>query len=231
MNRGGLRSALAYPVCAVAACLAALALGACSSNGGSGGTPDSGTPLDSASPSDSGGMALDGGTPEPDSSMGDGGAEVDSGDGGALIDREAPLDAPEESNCDAGTLPDLTQGEWLICNAVATNGVVWTGTLSITSETPTCTGASLGGGFSWIGSNGVTGTTVAQGSYVAATQQITLSESQATGGVVSATDYMTYDPATDQLVNGSWTCSCPTATWSTATRVATDGGATCSGDM
>jgi hypothetical protein len=69
------------------------------------------------------------------------------------------------------------------------------------------------------------GTTVATGSYVAASHLITLTESQPTGSVISGTDVMTYDPGTDRLVNGSWT---PVdGMWSAATRVAQDAGPSC----
>ena len=85
------------------------------------------------------------------------------------------------------------------------------------------------GTFSWVTTNmgTVQGTTVATGSYVAATQKITLDESQPSGAVASGTDYMTYDPGSDQLVNGSWTCGCAAGMWSRATRIAADAGTTC----
>jgi hypothetical protein len=76
------------------------------------------------------------------------------------------------------------------------------------------------------------GETLCRGSYVSATQRITLDEYQVVSGSVGiATDVMTYDPATGDLVTGSWTCAdgCPTGMWSTATPVAPNAGMSCPG--
>ena len=126
-------------------------------------------------------------------------------------------------------LPDFTRGSWLICNALDTAGKIWTGTLTFATETPTCDGAALTGTFHWITTNiaPYEGTTNAVGTYKFPTQLVTLDEMMPTGSVTSGTDYMTYDPANDRFVNGSWTCSCPAGTWASASRQTTSAPATC----
>ncbi len=205
------------------AALAGLLLSACFSDSvgapdGGDGTPDSGTEMDAAGQSDS--TVTETGSPATDGST-------------ATADAVAPADGSladggADATCDAlPTVPDLTTGAWLICNALDVNGRIWTGTLTITSETPVCSGATLAGSFHWVSTNlgAIDGTTVAQGSYDAASAKITLTESQPTGSVISGTDVMTYDPGTDRLVNGSWT---PVdGSWSAATRVSVDAGTSC----
>ena len=219
---------------AVGVCSWALAIPACSSDS-IGGSPDGGT----RSTPDGGG-SLDSTTGADRADATDGLAEtaVDTGLDGTSLDGGAEgggsVDAVAESSCDASaTVPDFTRGAWLICDALDVAGKIWTGTLTITSETPTCDGASIVGSFSWLTTNLATyqGTTVAHGSYVAATQKITLDESQPTGNVASATDVMTYDPGTDRLVNGSWTGGGPAGMWSSAARVPQDAGNGCIGDF
>lgn len=77
------------------------------------------------------------------------------------------------------------------------------------------------GSYHWTSNAGNVGTTVASGSYDAATRVFTITESSPTGGVISATDLMTYDPQADQMIDGSWA---PTnGMWSKAIRVVSDG--------
>jgi hypothetical protein len=148
-------------------------------------------------------------------------------DGGA----DAPSDAGIGDLATAGdagctqlaTVPDFTRGFWLICNATDSSpGRIWTGTLTFTSEVPTCDGASVMGSYQWTNNGGGQGTTVAIGTYVAATRKFVIAETSPTGVVISGTDLMTYDPQTDRMVDGSWE---PTdGKWSTAIRVVSDGG-------
>jgi hypothetical protein len=213
------------------AAVSALAMAACSGDS-SNGTPDSGSPVDTGAdaaatdgaPAADATVVTDGGTDSQSvTETGTSDASVDAG-----TDGTGPSDASADATCDAlPTVPDLTRGVWLICNALDVNGKIWTGILTISSETPTCDGATLAGSFSWVTTNKgmFQGTTVAQGSYAAASHLITLTESQPTGSVVSGTDVMTYDPGTDRLVNGSWTPD--DGMWSAASRVAQDAGASC----
>jgi hypothetical protein len=213
--------------------LAAVSSVAIAASSGDSGSPDSGSPVGTgadAAPATDGAPGADAAAVTDgvaDSrSLSEAGKSDASADAGA--DGTGPSDASVDASCDAPPpVPDLTSGVWLICNAVDVNGRIWTGILTIASETPACDGATLAGSFSWVSTNKgmVQGTTVAQGSYVAASHKITLTESQPTGSVVSGTDVMTYDPGTDRLVNGSWT---PVdGMWSAASRVAQDAGASC----
>ena len=165
-----------------------------------------------------GGSANEGGAAGEFSASG--GAPSEAGTGGVP-------DAPGAAGCGSSTLPDLTTGEWHICNAVA-GAKTWIGVLLIASETPTCEGATLSGSFHWkttTGSND--GVTSAKGKYDSATRQIVLAEADPTNPtVVDATDTMTYDPKTDQLVNGSWVGGTP-GKWSAAPRAAAGSLFTC----
>jgi hypothetical protein len=201
-----------------------------SSSGGSVGN-DAGVTVADAGSSDDASTSGDAETPTEAGVDGSVAMDGSSADAGSL------LDAAADSNCDVTTTaPDFTQGSWLICDALTTNGRIWNGTLTITSETPTCGGATITGAFHWVSTNmgAMEGDTLCQGSYVAGTQQITLDEYQVTGGTVgAASDFMKYDPGSDQLVNGGWTCGagCPTGMWSAAPREARDAGAACPGDF
>lgn len=172
--------------------------------------------------------AMDSGVPL-DSASGDSATSHDS----SVSPEGSPVvDAGADAVCDGAipTLPDLTTGHWVICNATDTAGRIWTGILTISTETLTCSGADLTGSFDWSSTNigNYSGTTLAQGTYVASTQLITLDEYQVeAGSVLTATDTMTYDPNTGTLVNGGWTCSCHNGSWSVAVRQPADAGAVC----
>jgi hypothetical protein len=182
--------------------LFALVGGCGSSSGGGGGT---------------GGSAGGGAT----GSAGHGG---EGGTAGSRLDGGADhVATAADAGCDRlATDPDFTRGYWLICNATdSTPGRIWTGTLTFISEVPTCQGATLTGSYHWTSNAGNEGTTVASGSYDAATRMFTIAETSPSGSVISATDLMTYDPQTDQMIDGSWE---PTdGMWSTAIRVVSDG--------
>jgi hypothetical protein len=154
---------------------------ACSGNG-SGESPDSGL-----------------------SSSGDAGATDSSANDVGISDA-----APDA--CDAaggGTIPDLTAGYWVYQNSIDSAGVEWDGSnLTFRSVTPACGGATLTAVMNWFSSNGQYSTTESYtGAYVAATRHVSWngqSLSDSRGGVVLENDVATYDPSTDQLVNGSW---------------------------
>ncbi len=189
--------------------------------GGQAGAPDSAAGANGGASNDGGATPL-GGTA---SSNGGAGA-TERGDGGAAFSGlgGAGCDAP------VSKLPDLTTGSWLICNGVATNARIWTGVLTLGSETPTCDGAKLTGKFHWSTSNlgASAGDTLCEGTYDAATHQLTLHEYEVTGGnVVTATDTMLYDAASDTMITGAWTCGCSPGAWDQATRIASDGDVTC----
>jgi hypothetical protein len=197
---------------------------------------DAGT---SDAPVGAGGITGAGGTVKADAMVGAGAGGTSAGGmggatgaGGAAGRGGAIGSGGATSNC--ATVPDFTNRTWLICNALVTNGRIWTGTLAITSATATCEGATLAGSFHWVSSNmgSLEGETLCRGSYISATQRITLDEYQVVSGSVgTGTDVMTYDPATGDLVTGSWTCGdgCPTGMWSTATPVAPNAGMSCPG--
>lgn len=131
----------------------------------------------------------------------------EAGSGGAACQSALPL-------------ADNLHGHWLICGAVATNARIWHGLLSF--DAPSCTSTELTGTFHWLTTNaGVSeGNTVFKGAYDPETGTITLDEYEITGGnVVQGTDTFKYDPQTDTLTDGAWTCSCSPGTWTTATRV------------
>jgi hypothetical protein len=135
------------------------------------------------------------------------------------------------SGCEAPVtkLPDLT-GKWLICNALDTNGRIWTGVLTLESETRTCEGATVAGNFHWVTTNlgAATGDTLCAGTYDAVTKKLTLDEYKVTGGTVATgIDTMFYDAGSDTMTNGGWTCSCAPGMWNAATRLATNANATC----
>jgi hypothetical protein len=224
------RSAFAVAqLCATATCALALVASApsCFSDSGDGAPPDAAlrdqaAGFDVATGADTSASLDTGGSSDTSASV----------DSTSPADTGSPADAASEIACDGALpqLPDLTRGQWLICNALDTGGRIWEGVLTITSETPTCDGAALSGTFAWVTTNLGTdqGNTLCQGSYVAATRTITLNEYQVeAGSVTTATDTMTYDPASDQLVNGSWTCGCNAGQWSVAVREDRDAGGVC----
>ena len=139
---------------AVGVCSWALAIPACSSDS-SGGSPDGGT---RSTPDGGGSLDSTTGADRADATDGLAEAAVDTGLDGTSLDGGAEgggsVDAVAESSCDASaTVPDFTRGAWLICDALDVAGKIWTGTLTITSETPTCDGASIVGSFSWLTTN------------------------------------------------------------------------------
>jgi hypothetical protein len=178
-----------------------------------------------------GGRAGSGGTAGSNASGGaGGGAPGSAGHGGAGGTAGSRLDGgadhvatAADAGCDQlATDPDFTRGYWLICNATdSAAGRIWTGTLTFTSEVPTCEGATLKGSYHWTSNRGNDGTTVAIGSYDAATRMFTIAETSPSGSVISGTDLMTYDPQTDQMIDGSWEPE--NGMWSTAIRVVSDG--------
>lgn len=168
----------------------------------------------------------------PESSAGDapvGGAVGATGGGAAGTDGNVGGDASLAGMGGAGgagcepapsTLAGQLQGHWLICGALATNARIWNALLTFDSNA--CTGPELSGTFHWLTTNSGTseGNTLFTGSHDAETGLISLDEYEVTGGnVVTATDTFTYDPDTDTLTNGAWTCSCSPGTWTSATRV------------
>jgi hypothetical protein len=182
--------------------------------GPSQGDAEAGAPIDGAAILDGAGGSSDAGSDATTAGEG-GGAEA-----------SASLDS---AVCDAApTSPDLTSGAWLICNATDdVPGRIWTGILTFATETPTCTGATLSGTFHWVSNEGANGMTDCNGTYDAATNSISLNEYSVSGGsgVTTGTDLMTYDPSTDQLVNGSWEPE--SGMWAVATRVDQDAGPVC----
>jgi len=127
------------------------------------------------------------------------------------------------ASCDsAGELGQQLQGNWLICGAVATNDRIWNGLIAFEPLAQPCAGAALSGSVHWRTTNaGISdGNTAFKGSYDPQSGVVTLEEYEVTGGdVVQATDTFKYDPETDTLVDGAWTCSCSSGSWKLATRV------------
>jgi hypothetical protein len=141
-----------------------------------------------------------------------GGAEAFGGQGGVA-----------GASCDsAAELGQQLQGNWLICGAVATNGRIWNGLIAFDTPASACAGPVLSASLHWLTTNaGISeGNTAFHGSYDAQSGVVTLEEYEVTGGdVVQATDTFKYDPDTDTLVDGAWTCSCSPGSWRVATRV------------
>jgi hypothetical protein len=109
--------------------------------------------------------------------------------------------------------------------------------MTVTLQEPTCSGAKLAGTFHSVTTDGIgNGTTQFTGTYDSATQLLSRVETSpvATSGIIVASqDTITYDPSTDELINGLSICSPPTAAgcsnvspmvWS-ARRVVGDAGA------
>jgi hypothetical protein len=186
---------------------------------------------------------------ETNQSSGSGGApslptqQANAGDGGQIEHRAGGAVAGSASELGGGggglggsgceapvtKLPDLT-GKWLICNALDTNGRIWTAVLTLENETRTCEGATVAGNFHWVTTNlgAAAGDTLCTGTYDAATKKLTLDEYKVTGGpVATGIDTMFYDAGSDTMTNGGWTCSCAPGMWNAATRLATDANATC----
>ncbi|HXJ21189.1 MAG TPA: LamG-like jellyroll fold domain-containing protein [Polyangia bacterium] len=138
------------------------------------------------------------------------------------------------AGCPAGcgaplpTVPNLTSGAFLICDADA-GPLVWTGLMTFTAAVPTCTGAAVTGTFNWADRTTYSGETTFTGTYDATTGAISVDEVQVlSGNVGTGHDFMTYSSATDTLINGGWTCSdCYQGTWATATHVSNPATATC----
>jgi len=121
-----------------------------------------------------------------------------------------PQDAsPDACVATGGALPDLTTGYWVYYNCTDSVGNVWDGSnLTFNSVSAACGGATLTATMNWFSSNGQYSTTESYiGTYVSATRQVTWNGqdlANSHGGVVLENDVATYDPSTDQLVNGSW---------------------------
>ncbi len=213
-----------------------LASGAVALAGCSGGDDSSGTtpPIDASSTPDGtvSGDAAGGDAWGGDASGGTDGSHAGSGpDGssadGALADGAAGADAA----CDASAvlhMPDLTVGTWVFYNSIDSASVSWDGSsLKFTSMTPSCGGAILAAYNDWKSTNGVYAThELYNGTYDAASLRVSLvgyALQNSQGSVVLDSPTATYDPGTDQLLNGSWTGGHP-GTFS-ARHVIDDGGA------
>jgi hypothetical protein len=146
--------------------------------------------------------------------------------GGATHAASCPAGPP--SCTQTPPVPNLTSGAWLICNAQA-GPLVWTGLMTFTATVPTCTGAMVQGMFHWADQTTYAGETLFTGTYDASTKSIMVDEVQVlSGNVGPGHDFMTYDPATDTMVNGGWTCSnCNPGMWTKAIHVADPTTATC----
>jgi len=125
---------------------------------------------------------------------------------GSALSQDASPDACEAP---VEVLPDLTTGYWIYYNCTDSAGVVWDGSnVTFNSVITACGGATLTATMNWFSTNGQYSTTESYtGTYVSATRQVrwngqALANSH--GGVVLENDVATYDPSTDQLVNGSW---------------------------
>jgi hypothetical protein len=101
-------------------------------------------------------------------------------------------------------------GYWVYVHATDSVGEVWDGTnLTFTSLTRTCSGATLTATMNWASTDGTyAATELYTGTYDSDTRTVTWNGQSITnphGNVVLDDDTATYDPATDQLLGGSWT--------------------------
>jgi hypothetical protein len=145
----------------------------------------------------------DGAAPGPDATT----------DGSSVAEAGADSAARTDAGCSCplgGGLPtDLTMGQWVFFNSTDSANLSWDGTaLVFTSFTPACCGATLAAYADWKSTNGAYAAhEIYTGTYTSATRQISLqgtSLQNPQGSVVLDDPTATYDPVSDQLVNGSW---------------------------
>jgi hypothetical protein len=186
----------AWLVAPIVALLAAPVVASC---GGGGGRRDTGT----------------GGAPQ-DGSSGSGGTGG-GGEGGAG-------GAPIVGCADA---PAFTTGTWQLYDAVDDAGRDWSGSaLVFVSALLGADGCLVDGYFDWMSNDRRTGRDLVRGTYQAPTRALQMETYSLENpqGIVPSQYDAAYDPATDELVGGTWTCNCAAGVWTARHLSAAPGG-------